>query len=184
MTHHKTLRLILGDQLNPSHSWYKQKDDDTLYLIAELKQETDYVRHHIQKLCAFFNAMENFATALKTAGFNVLHLTLDDTADDKDLIELLKRIADKYQCETIEYQYPDEFRLKSQLAKFKSDGSFDVIATDTEHFLLPFTDIKTRFTKNKHVTMEHFYRAMRKQFNILVRISRFFDCSLSKSIFA
>lgn len=168
MTHHKTLRLILGDQLNPSHSWYKQKDDDTLYLIAELKQETDYVKHHIQKLCAFFNAMENFATALKTAGFNVLHLTLDDTADDKDLIELLKRIADKYQCETIEYQYPDEFRLKSQLAKFKSDGSFDVIATDTEHFLLPFTDIKTRFTKNKHVTMEHFYRAMRKQFNILV----------------
>lgn len=53
MTHHKTLRLILGDQLNPSHSWYKQKDDDTLYLIAELKQETDYVKHHIQKLCAF-----------------------------------------------------------------------------------------------------------------------------------
>ena len=74
MTYHKTLRLILGDQLNLSHSWYKQKDDDTLYLIAELKQETNYVKHHIQKLCAFFNAMENFATALKTAGFNVLNL--------------------------------------------------------------------------------------------------------------
>ncbi len=46
---YKTLRLILGDQLNASHNWYKEKDAQTLYVIAELKQETDYVKHHIQK---------------------------------------------------------------------------------------------------------------------------------------
>ena len=54
MAHYKVLRLILGDQLNASHSWFKEKEPDTLYLIAELKQETNYVKHHVQKLCAFF----------------------------------------------------------------------------------------------------------------------------------
>ena len=37
MSHNdKCLRLILGDQLNASHSWFSDKDDDTLYVIAEL----------------------------------------------------------------------------------------------------------------------------------------------------
>ncbi|GAA60922.1 deoxyribodipyrimidine photolyase-related protein [Pseudoalteromonas sp. BSi20652] len=168
MKNYKTLKFILGDQLNPSHSWFKQKDDDTLYLIAELKQETDYVTHHIQKLCAFFNAMEKFAAALTTAGFNVLHLTLDETQHDKNLPELLSRIATEFRCSNIEYQYPDEYRLKSQLADFKNASSFNVTATDSEHFLLPFSDIQKRFKKDKHVTMEHFYRAMRKQYNLLM----------------
>lgn len=75
----------MGDQLNPSHSWFKQKDNETLYIIAELAQETHYVKHHIQKLCAFFHAMENFASALSQAGFNVLHLTLDETCNDNKI---------------------------------------------------------------------------------------------------
>ena len=168
MTHYKTLRLILGDQLNPSHSWFKHKDNDTLYLVAELKQETDYVKHHIQKICAFFSAMENFAHALSCAEFNVLHLTLDETQNDKNLPSLLNRIAKKYHCSAIQYQYPDEFRLKEQLSLFKQASTYNVTAVDSEHFLLPFSQIKERFSKNKHVTMEHFYRAMRKQFDVLM----------------
>ena len=168
MATYKTLRLILGDQLNPSHSWFKSKEDDVLYLIAELKQETNYVKHHVQKLCAFFNAMENFATALKSAGFNVLHLTLDDTHEDKHLPALLNRVAKEYNCSSIEYLYPDEFRLKSQLADFEQSSAIDVSAYDSEHFLLPFSEIKDRFKKDKHVTMEHFYRAMRKRYDLLM----------------
>jgi deoxyribodipyrimidine photolyase-related protein len=168
MAYYKTLKLILGDQLNPSHSWFKQKDPDTLFLIAELHQETGYVKHHIQKLCAFFCAMENFADALKTAGFNVLHLTLDDTKNDDTLDDLLNRIAKEHQCNEIQYQYPDEFRLKSQLSHFKKNSDLIVTATDSEHFLLPYDKIANHFTKDKHATMEHFYRAMRKQFTILM----------------
>ena len=50
----KTLRLILGDQLNSQHSWFQEKDDDVIYFMAEMRQETDYVAHHIQKVTAFF----------------------------------------------------------------------------------------------------------------------------------
>jgi deoxyribodipyrimidine photolyase-related protein len=39
----KTLRLILGDQLNSNHSWYTQTNNEVVYLMAEMRQETDYV---------------------------------------------------------------------------------------------------------------------------------------------
>lgn len=61
MSQYHTLRVILGDQLNAAHSWFKKQDDGVLYLIAELHPEATYVKHHIQKLCAFFLAMEQFS---------------------------------------------------------------------------------------------------------------------------
>ena len=167
---YNTLRFIFGDQLNANHSWYKEEDQTQyLYVIAELKQETDYVKHHIQKVAAFFAAMENFATALKQAQLNVLHLTLDDTHDDACITSLLTRLAKQYQCQQIQYQYPDEYRLKTQLQEFANSSDFNVSATDSEHFLLPFADISDHFKKDKHVKMEFFYRMMRKRFNILMQ---------------
>jgi deoxyribodipyrimidine photolyase-related protein len=169
MQTYKTLRLILGDQLNPSHSWFKHKDPNTLYLIAELHQETAYVKHHIQKLCAFFCAMHNFSSALKAANFNVLYLTLDDTEHDKTLSDVISRVATQFQCEYIEYQYPDEYRLKLELSQFEKISTLSVKGVDSEHFLLPFKEIDSRFKKGKHHTMEHFYRFMRKRYNILMQ---------------
>jgi deoxyribodipyrimidine photolyase-related protein len=41
----KTLRLILGDQLNASHSWFQKPDDRVTYVIMEIRQEADHVKH-------------------------------------------------------------------------------------------------------------------------------------------
>jgi len=43
----KTLRLILGDQLNHQHSWFQQVDENVVYVMMEVRSETDYVVHHI-----------------------------------------------------------------------------------------------------------------------------------------
>ena len=60
----KILRLILGDQLNPNHSWFKNIDDEILYVLMEVKQETNYVLHHAQKILAIFAAMRDFKNML------------------------------------------------------------------------------------------------------------------------
>ena len=36
-----TLRLILGDQLDPQHSWFSAPDDEVVYVLMEVRQETD-----------------------------------------------------------------------------------------------------------------------------------------------
>jgi len=52
-----TFCLILGDQLNRHHRWYSETDDATVYGLMEVRQETDYVLHHAQKILAIFAAM-------------------------------------------------------------------------------------------------------------------------------
>lgn len=164
----KTLRLILGDQLNSNHSWFKDKNDDTLYLMMEIRQETDYVRHHIQKIVAFFLAMRNFAEFLKQEGHKVLYITLDDLANQQDLVKNLKRIIIEENIELFEYQFPDEYRLDKQLSDFCIESGIQSWAYDTEHFLTKREYLANFFNGKKSYLMESFYREMRKKFNILM----------------
>ncbi|QXO18200.1 MULTISPECIES: cryptochrome/photolyase family protein [Vibrio] len=163
-----TLRLILGDQLNSEHSWFEQVDERVIYLIAELRQENTYVKHHIQKSCAFFAAMSQFARQKQSEGHQVLHLTLDDSTQFADLAALIQHYVREVGATKFEYQRPDEYRLLAQLANLKLDGAV-IGCVDTEHFLLPFDEIEQQFPPGKHILMEHFYRRMRKRFNILMQ---------------
>lgn len=163
----QVLRLILGDQLNASHSWFQNQDHDVVYLIAELKQETNYVKHHVQKVCAFFSAMEQFAVALSKSKHQVLYLTLDETKTFSDLPALLHEIITTHHIKKCEYQQPDEYRLAQQLELFRVDN-VEIHKMDSEHFLLPYGDINNEFKKDKNIKMEFFYRRMRKKFHILM----------------
>ena len=112
------LRLILGDQLSLNHSWFNEKDPACVYLIAELKQEQAYTIHHIQKISAFFLAMEHFANALASQGHQVIYLTLNETQGYQVLEDLLIAVIDQYQIEYFDYQRADEYRLQTQLSNF------------------------------------------------------------------
>ena len=67
----RTVRLVLGDQLNASHPWWSDSDDQVLTVMMECRQETDYAQHHVQKVLAFFLAMRRVPSArhvVTTAG--------------------------------------------------------------------------------------------------------------------
>ncbi|ETX12320.1 deoxyribodipyrimidine photo-lyase [Marinomonas ushuaiensis DSM 15871] len=181
MTHYHTLRVILGDQLNAAHSWFRQKDEGVLYLIAELHPEATYVKHHVQKLCAFFLAMERFADGLTNAGHRVCYLTLDETVNKKsDEIapqsheQVMLSIAAQHQISRIELQRPDEYRVLQHYQAFidrhesDNESALSVSMVDSEHFLLPYDDIPHYFKPSATVRMENFYRKMRQRFNILM----------------
>ncbi len=163
----QTLRLILGDQLNARHSWLQSTDDNVVYVLAEIRQETDYVRHHIQKLSAFFAAMAQFASQLENEGHRVCYLDLDATADFDSLPELIAALCQRYSVNTFEYQRPDEYRLLEQLRQLPLT-KVQINEVDSEHFLLPFAEISEQFVAGKAQRMEAFYRRMRRRFAILM----------------
>ena len=74
----KTLRLILGDQLNSNHSWFKTIDDSITYIMMEIRSETDYVNHHIQKVVGIFAAMQNFKEQLIADNHQVIYFNLNE----------------------------------------------------------------------------------------------------------
>ncbi|MFN4910072.1 MAG: cryptochrome/photolyase family protein [Flavobacteriales bacterium] len=65
------LRLILGDQLNINHSWFNTVNPEVCFVLMEIKAESEYLTHHIQKVCCFFAAMREFAEELRHLGHKV-----------------------------------------------------------------------------------------------------------------
>ncbi|WP_395053406.1 cryptochrome/photolyase family protein [Flavobacterium sp.] len=168
----KTLRLILGDQLNINHSWLSKTDDDVVYLMAEMRQETDYVKHHIQKVVAFFLSMRNFATTLKSKNQQVIYFEITDENNPHDLEKLISQIIQQHKISKFEYQLPDEFRLDEQLKSICKNIKIESEVFDTEHFYTTRYELKDFFEAKKMLLMENFYRMMRKKHEVLMRGSQ------------
>lgn len=167
---HKTLRLILGDQLNYRHSWFREKDDAVVYLVMEMKQETGYVLHHAQKLIGFFAAMYNFVAYLRKNGHNVIHLMINDKRNKQELTANILHFLKEEKAGAFEYMYPDEYRLDEQLRALERQLSIPVNAVDTEHFYTTREALGV-FFGNKSPVMERFYRSMRQQHGILLSMN-------------
>ncbi|WP_299065116.1 cryptochrome/photolyase family protein [uncultured Polaribacter sp.] len=164
----KKLRLILGDQLNSEHSWFNKSCENTIYCMLEMRQETDYVTHHIQKIVGFFAAMRNFAKELETANHQVIYYKINDAKNSQNLIENLKTLIKENSIEKFEYLAPDEYRLDKQLADFTSSLNIKHQVFSSEHFYTERDDLKTFFKGKKQFLMESFYRNMRKKHQILI----------------
>lgn len=163
-----TLRLVLGDQLNLDHAWFETVDENVLYLVAELRQETDYVRHHVQKICAFFAAMAKFVRELRGRGHQVKYLSLDESFKYKDLAELVKVICDSHAIDIFEFQTPDEYRLQQQLRNTGLAWPIEVRECGSEHFLLAREELADYVEPARHNRLEGFYRRMRRRFDLLM----------------
>ena len=164
----KTLRLILGDQLNAGHSWFNTIDPNVTYVLMEMRQETDYVAHHIQKIIAFFLSMRTFSTERQAAGHTVIYLPLDDLNNKQSLTENLLTLIEKENITHFEYQLPDEFRLDTQLKSFCESLTITSQAVDSEHFMSERHELEDFFKGKKTYLMESFYRYMRKKHVVMV----------------
>jgi deoxyribodipyrimidine photolyase-related protein len=158
----------LGDQLNQKHSWFKEVNHDILYVMMEMRQETDYVTHHIQKVVAFFSAMRAFQIEMQEKGHQFLYLRINDANNKQSLKENIKSIIEERNIEHFEYLLPDEYRLDEQLKGLCDEITISSSSVDTEHFLTQRNDIATFFKGKKQFLMENFYRKMRKDHDILM----------------
>jgi deoxyribodipyrimidine photolyase-related protein len=165
---YKTLRLILGDQLNLQHPWYAERDPSILYVLMEIRTETDYVWHHIQKACAFFAAMEAFAANLQQLGHAVHYLKLDDPANQQSIAANCGNLIQQHQIKKFEYQLPDEYRLDEMLKAYSKQLGIASQVYDTEHFFSSRDELGLFFASKKGLLMETFYREMRKKHGILL----------------
>jgi deoxyribodipyrimidine photolyase-related protein len=163
-----TLRLIIGDQLNENHSWFKAVSSEVVYVMMEVKSETDYVTHHIQKILGFFGAMRSFAAKLTELGNQVIYIALDDLRNQHSFTNNLKWIVKENQIEKVQYLLPDEYRLDLELLALERELKIPVESFDTEHFLSSRTMVAEMFEGKKTYLMESFYRSMRKKFDILM----------------
>jgi deoxyribodipyrimidine photolyase-related protein len=164
----KTLRLILGDQLNSHHSWFKTIDDSVTYVLMEIRTETDYATHHIQKIAGFFAAMQHFANEIKTKNHQLIYFHLNDATNLQSFNKNLQYLIDKHEFTHFEYQLPDEYRLDQLLKDFCKRISITGSVFDSEHFMSSRNELGDFFEGKKTFLMESFYHFMRKKHNMLM----------------
>jgi deoxyribodipyrimidine photolyase-related protein len=165
----KRIRLILGDQLNPAHSWFTQTQGDTIYFMAEMNQEAQHPTQHIQKIVAFFHAMRTFAGHLETSGHQVIYQPIS-AHPEQSLSSRILALIELHNAACFEYQLPDDYRLDKQLRELSDQlqsRGIEVNAADSEHFLTCRFELKQLFG-DKSLLMERFYRYMRKKHVILM----------------
>lgn len=162
-----TLRLILGDQLNAGHSWLRERRDDVIYLLMEVHSETDYVRHHAQKVLAIFAAMRGFAAALQAAGHHVHYLRIGDPHNRQSLAANLAQVATELGIQHIERIEADEYRVEQALDQAIAALGLPSQTVSAEHFLLERREIAAQFA-SKVPRMATFYRAIRLRFRLLL----------------
>lgn len=164
----KTLRLILGDQLNFNHSWFKTIDDSVTYVMMEIRSETDYAKHHIQKIVGIFAAMRQFSAELQLKKHQVIYIQLNDENNLQSFEANSKRLIATHNFTHFEYQFPDEYRVDLDLKKLCETISIPSSVVDSEHFFTTRNELADFFKGKKTYLMESFYRAMRKKHNILM----------------
>ncbi len=166
-----TLRFILGDQLDPQHPWFDTLDASTVYVLMEVRQETDYVLHHAQKVLAIFAAMRDFARYLREAGHRVRYVPIDDASNRHSLPDNLEALAAHEGASLVQYQAPDEWRVDAQLAAWAQVSRSRGLAVEvvsTAHFLTERFEAREMFAQRKQWLMEHFYRQMRLKHQVLL----------------
>ncbi len=164
----KTLRLILGDQLNSEHTWYKKIDDSITYAMMEVRSETDYVKHHIQKVVGFFAAMRQFAKALQEDGHRVIYIKINDKNNELSFQKNIETLIQKYAFSHFEYQQPDEYRVNEMMKELCITLPITYAMVDTEHFFTTRNEMADFFKGKKTFLLESFYRHMRKKHSVLM----------------
>ena len=136
--------------------------------MMEIRQETDYVLHHAQKILAIFAAMRDFAGKLEEAGHEVHYLSIDDSRNTQSLTANLDRLIVEREVDSLEYQEPDEWRLDQQLRRYGETLTIPCINVDSEHFLTARDEAGGLFEGRRQWLMEHFYRRLRQRHGVLM----------------
>ncbi len=160
----RSLILILGDQLSPSMSSLMQGDKaGDVVLMAEVMAEASYVPHHKKKIAFVFSAMRHFAQELRSAGWKVDYVKLDDPANTGSLTGEVARAKQRHSLDHVVATEPGEWRLLEAMR-----GWPNITLRDDDRFLAD----RERFTEwaegRTMLRMEHFYRLMRRKTGLLM----------------
>lgn len=143
----KIVRLVLGDQLNPRHSWFTEINPNVTYAFIECRGEGSYAPHHIQKVVGIFQSMRTFASRLESEGHRVFYHKILDSREI-ELIDILHSASVKMGVHELQFMVPDEWRVKKNLESLESRG-FKISFTSSEHFISSPGEFKKTFEGKK-----------------------------------
>ncbi len=159
------LVLVLGDQLSHNLSALQKADKDRdVVVMAEVAEETEYVRHHPKKIALIFSAMRKFAGALRQDGWDVRYTRLDDPDNAGSIVGELLRRAEETDASGVICTEPGEWRLIHAL----KDAPLKTHILIDDRFIASHAEFEAWAEGRKALRMEYFYRDMRRKTGLMM----------------
>ncbi|MCI5046203.1 MAG: cryptochrome/photolyase family protein [Aquisalinus sp.] len=163
-----SLRLILGDQLTRSITSLEDYQDGDLILMAEVKSEATYVKHHKQKILFLFSAMRHFAQALEEDGLNVTYIQYDDPENAGSLGGEIDKVLQKKAFDRLIVTECGEWRLSEEIKTWERRFDLDIEIREDKRFICTLPEFNKWAVERKALRMEYFYREMRQKTGLLM----------------
>jgi deoxyribodipyrimidine photolyase-related protein len=165
----RNLIFLLGDQLTPAISALAGADKSRdAVLMAEVADETDYVRHHKKKIAFLFSAMRHFAEELRGLGWTVDYVRLDDPANTGSLTGELGRAVARHAPGGIVATEAGEWRVREMQRAWADALAVPADLREDTRFLCSHDAFAAWADGRKQLRMEFFYRDMRRKTGLLM----------------
>ena len=164
------LVFVLGDQLTRALSSLRDFDParDRI-LMAEVAEETRYVRHHKQKIALILAAMRAFAAELRAEGLSVDYVRLDDPDNTGSFSGEIARAARRLRPERIVVTEPGEQRVREAMRDWAQACGVPLELRDDDRFFASHARFQRWAAGRKSFRMEFFYREMRRETGLLMQ---------------
>ena len=166
----RNIIFVLGDQLSPRLSSLEDADPERdIVLMCEVIEEATYVWHHKKKIAFIFSAMRHFAEELRAKGFEIRYTKLDDERNAGSFTGELSRLVADVSPEAVIVTEASEWRVLHAMEGWQA--IFDIpikIRADTR-FLCSKPEFESWASTRRSLTMEYFYRDMRRKTGLLMR---------------
>lgn len=160
---------VLGDQLSLNLSSLDGLDPaSVIVLMMEVGDETTYVRHHKIKLTYILSAMRHHADALRTRGWRVDYVPLDDPDNSGSFTGEIARAIERHDPDRIIVTEAGEWRVAAMLDSWQTLFGLPVDIRADTRFLCSHGAFDRWADGRGELTMEFFYREMRRKTGLLM----------------
>lgn len=165
----RNLVIILGDQLDRSGSALRGFDlaRDRVWM-AELPEESTHVWSHKARIALFLSAMRHFREDLSASGYGVRYLELG-THPYQGFGDALTAEVEAVQPQRLIAAQPGDHRVLANLRDVSARTAIPLSMREDAHFLLPLSTFDDWVATRKAPRLEHFYRYMRQQGDVLMQ---------------
>jgi deoxyribodipyrimidine photolyase-related protein len=158
-----TLVFILGDQLTPAISSLAGADpSSTVVLLAEVHDETTYVRHHKKKIAFILAGMRHFAAELRAAGWTVDYVELDAAGNTGSFTGEAGRAIARHGAKRLLVTEPGEYRVRLMMDNWAASFKIPVEIVDDTRFFWTRAQFAAWARGRKMLRMENFYHEARR----------------------
>jgi deoxyribodipyrimidine photolyase-related protein len=168
-----TWRVILGDQLSRGVSALEHADParDRIVMM-EVTDEASYVPHHPQKIILILSAMRHFAQELRSEGFEVTYISMDDPRSRGSFTDTLRGLMAEQPPAAVITTEASEWRVLEMQKQWQHALGVPVEIRHDARFFCSHAEFAAWANGKRSLVMEMFYRRLRQQTGILMQGSK------------